>query len=71
MTVDHFKLLTDRKNEYTIFIKEGDKVEKITDCKILAIDEIGITFEEMSRVAKNRVNFVPHYSLIRIRSELI
>ncbi len=68
---EHLKILTGRKNEYTIFIREGNNVEKVSDCKILAIDNIGVTFEEMSRVAKNRINFVPHINIVRIRSELV
>ncbi|RMG35117.1 MAG: hypothetical protein D6732_09805 [Methanobacteriota archaeon] len=67
----HLEILTERKNEYTIFVREGSKVEKISDCKILAMDEVGVTFEEMNRVAKNRINFVPYINLVRIRSELV
>ncbi len=68
----HMQQLTEkRKNEYTIFIEEAGKVNSISDCKILAIDLAGVTFEEMARIAKNRINFVPHSKLVRIRSEIV
>lgn len=68
----HFEYLVgDKKNEFTLKVREGDKVEKIDSVKILFMDERGITVEEVKHLGKNRRIFVPHYSLISLRSELI
>ncbi|MDH5401542.1 MAG: hypothetical protein OEZ01_10080 [Candidatus Heimdallarchaeota archaeon] len=68
----HFTLLTDgRKNEYTAFVKEGNDVNKITDVRVLHIDNVGVTIEEMKRMGKNRIIFVPHINLIMLRSEIV
>lgn len=63
-------LIEDRKNEYTVYIQEGNKVEKLDSCKILALDNHGVTVEEMKKLGKNRVYFIPMFKLIKLRSEI-
>ncbi len=71
---DHLSsLLKDgkRKNEFTVKFMEGDKVKKIDSCRILFMDDAGVTVEELKILGKNRVYYIPNFRLVSIRSELI
>lgn len=72
--VDHLThLLKDgkRKNEFTVRYKDNnDKVKEIDSVRLLKIDKSGVTFEEMKRLSKNRVYFIPHFALVYLKSEI-
>ena len=72
--VDHLThLLKDgkRKNEFTVRYKDGnDKVKELDSVRLLKVDSSGVTVEEMKRLGKNRVYFIPHLALVYLRSEI-
>ena len=68
---EHFThLVPKKKNEFTLKVREGDKVKTIDSVKILFMDEKGVTVEEVKHLGKNRRIFVPLISLISLRSEI-
>ncbi len=68
----HYEHLVGKnKNEWTLKLREGDKVKTIDSVKILYMDAKGVTVEEMKHVGKNRRLFVPMLSLISLRQEFI
>ena len=68
----HEEVLLDKHNkDYSIWIHEGDKVEKYNDCRILKLDEVGITFMDNKKIGKSKVSFVPMYKVVKIQQEFI
>ncbi len=64
-------LIGKKKNKFTIWIREaGKKVEEVQNVKILFKDDVGYTVEAVKYLGKNRKFFVPHTSIVRMRSEL-
>ncbi len=71
--VDHLThLLKDgkRKNEFTVRYKDGDKVKEIDSVRLLKVGDNGVTVEEMKRMGKNRVYYIPNLALVYLRSEI-
>lgn len=64
-------LIGDKKNKFTMWVRDGDNIEKISEVKILYKDEIGYTIEAINYLGKNRRVFIPNRSVSKIRSEII
>ncbi|MCE7735633.1 MAG: hypothetical protein GPJ54_12190 [Candidatus Heimdallarchaeota archaeon] len=68
----HLEIFQERvKRDVSIFFKKGDKVEKLTDCRLIHLDEQGITFEDKVKIGKNRIKFIPNYNLVMIEQEFV
>ncbi|MCY3414282.1 MAG: hypothetical protein INQ03_21735 [Candidatus Heimdallarchaeota archaeon] len=71
MSEHYNKLMEKHSKDYSIWVKEGDKVEKHTDCRIIHLDETGITFMDNKKLGKSKITFVPMFSLIRVQQEFV
>ena len=68
----HFqKMMEKHSKDYSIWVQEGDKVEKHSDCRLIHMDESGVTFLDKTKLGKNKVTFIPMFKLIRIQQEFI
>lgn len=68
----HMEIFTERvKRDVSIYYKDGDKVKKLEDCRILHLDDQGVTFEDKVKLGKNRIKYVSHFSLVMIEQELV
>ena len=68
----HFEIFQERvKRDVSIFYKKGDKVEKLTDCRLIYLDHEGVTFEDKVKMGKNRIKYISHYSLVMIEQEFV
>ncbi|MHA2029456.1 MAG: hypothetical protein ACW98K_03240 [Candidatus Kariarchaeaceae archaeon] len=68
----HFEIFQERvKRDVSIFYKRGDKVEKFTDCRLIHLDNDGVTFEDKVKVGKNRIKYISHFSLVMIEQEFV
>ncbi len=68
----HTEIFQERvKRDVSIFYRKGDKVEKFTDCRLLHLDENGVTFEDKVKMGKNRIKFIAAYSLVLIEQEFV
>ena len=66
------KMLEIHKKDYSIYYRDSkDKVEKITDCRLLHLDAAGVTFIDKNKLGKNKVTFIPSYSLVMIKQEFV
>jgi len=64
-------LLEKHDKDYSIWVLEGDNVEKHTDCRLIKLDDLGVTFMDNKKLGKSKVTFIPIYRLIRIQQEFI
>ena len=69
MSTHEETLLANHKGDYTIYYQEGTKVEKINNCKIIKLDEMGITFKDKNKMSKDRYMYIPTFKLVRIVQE--
>ena len=68
----HYDILMDKHSkDYSIWVEEGSIVEKYSDCRILKLDQTGVTFMDNKKLGKNKVTFVPMFKLVKIQQELI
>ncbi len=68
----HLEIFQERvKRDVSIFFKKGDKIEKLTDCRLIHLDGQGITFEDKVKIGKNRIKFIPNYNLVMIEQEFV
>lgn len=66
------KMFEIHKKDYSIYYRdEKDKVEKITDCRIIHLDGDGVSFVDKNKLGKNKVTYIPSYSLVMIKQEFI
>ncbi len=68
----HFEILTERiKRDVSIYYNDGNKVQKLTDCRLIHLDNEGVTFEDKIKLGKNRTKFIPNFKLVMIEQELV
>ncbi|MHA2501849.1 MAG: hypothetical protein ACXAE3_03180 [Candidatus Kariarchaeaceae archaeon] len=68
----HYNKLTEHHNkDYSIWVQEGNNVEKHTDCRLIHLDDAGVTFMDKNKLGKNKITFIPTFRIIRIQQELI
>lgn len=69
---DHLTAITgNHKGNFTIYYQHGDKVEKLSDCVILKLDEMGVSFNDKVKLGKNRRKFIPTFKLVLIEQEFL
>ena len=68
----HFEILSERiKRDVSIYYHDGNKVQKLTDCRLIHLDSEGVTFEDKVKLGKNRIKFVSHFKLVMIEQEFV
>ncbi|MHA2249107.1 MAG: hypothetical protein ACXAD7_02035 [Candidatus Kariarchaeaceae archaeon] len=68
----HFEIFQERvKRDVSIYYQNGDKVEKLTDCRLIHLDTQGVTFEDKVKIGKNRVKFIPNFKLVMVEQEFV
>lgn len=68
----HFEILQERiKRDVSIYYRAAGKVEKLVDCRLIHLDSEGVTFEDRVKIGKNRVKFIPSWSLVLVEQELV
>lgn len=71
MSTHYEKLMEKHSKDYSIWVREGDKIEKHSDCRLIHLDEIGVTFLDKFKLGKNKITFVPAIALVRIQQEFV
>jgi hypothetical protein len=59
------------KRDVSVYYLEADKVKKLEDCRLIHLDEQGVTFEDKVKLGKNRIKFVPNFRLVMIEQEFV
>ncbi|MCH8905891.1 MAG: hypothetical protein IH840_02290 [Candidatus Heimdallarchaeota archaeon] len=59
------------KRDVSIYYNDGNKIHKLTDCRILHLDAAGVTFKDKAKLGKTRVKFIPHMKLVMIEQEFM
>jgi hypothetical protein len=68
----HFEIFQERvKRDVSVYFLDGDKTKKLEDCRLIHLDEQGVTFEDKVKIGKNRIKFVPNFRLIMIEQEFV
>ncbi len=59
------------RGDYTIYYQKGDKIEKLSDCDIYVLDNVGVTFKDKSKLGKDRRRFIPSFKIVMIEQEFL
>jgi len=69
---DHLtNLRGSHKGDFTIYYEHGNKVEKLSDCEIFQLDEVGVTFKDKNKLSKDRRRFIPRWKIVLIEQEFL
>lgn len=64
-------LMEKHDKDYSIWVDEGGNIEKYSDCRLIKLDNVGVTFMDNKKLGKSKVTFVPMFKLVRIQQEFI
>ncbi len=68
----HIEIWQERvKKDVSIYYQEGNKTQKLTDCRIIHLDGQGVTFEDKVKLGKNRIKYIPNFKLVMIEQEYV
>ena len=68
----HLEIFQERvKRDVSIYYHDGNKVQKLTDCRVLHLDGQGVTFEDKTKIGKNRTKFIPAFKLVMVEQEFV